>query len=866
MFASFFKKISEFPLKSCLLALMIFVMMAWPSITWGANPIVTRNIPNGTGPMITTEHADITLAETPEEFTTALNFQANEIARRNTELSRLGQDAFDTGKHMEEYKTFKAFAEGKIGSTKPADWSDEQWQNYNQALTKYKEAENVYRENVNLNQSNQDIIRNLEDQLAKDPNNQDLKDALAAREAASASTVKGQCGWFDWTCAVEEIVGIWLSSIQLILFGPLLGLAAFFFNLALSMSVENLDQFLQISGVIKAWSVMRDLCNIVFIFVLLYGAINIMIGKSGTDVNRLISGVIIAALLVNFSGFFVRSLVDVSNLVTVTFNDQISKNASGGASGSLDKSIGLAKNLLNAVKLTSVEEPVPGYPGITQVKRTSLASMIISFLFSIVFALVFIFVLFYLTFVFLLRTVAIIFIFIMSPLAIVGRFLPDNIGMSFWNQWWKPFKENLLFAPLLLFNLYWILLILDSGVASIVGTTGISSVSSSMGLDLFRGSLDAMVFYIFAIFLLFMGISTAKTSAGAIGGMAGKAAGFVGGAVLAGGAAGATKLAQKSGATERLSNWYHGSSAKPARWFNAPSRGAARVARAVGRTGVGKKLASPVSSTLGYLGARGVPGIDQKNYDDWSKRWGWENKELDEQLTRRYKGSEEEDRSGADKFKAFQKMSYSDQARLYSKLSGEDRSKLENEAKKAFDKTKSDADKKQFDAITKLRGELKGKAVKDLKTASTKLEQDIRKKEVLDEAKGLFDKEKRPSIIAKINQNIPPDISDPEQRKLKEEEGIMKKIRAITPNDFEEFFLENRKDIMSDPIIYRSFTTGQLNKLSNVADEDEKAKIKAEITKLATPSTDSFNPRSGDPIAEKSRAWMGNLNNTNNTF
>lgn len=801
------------------MSLLFLALIFWPGSALGKDPIVTRYIPNSVGPMTVIQEADITLAETPEEFTAALNFQANEIARRNTELSRSGQDEFGTGRFMGQYREFKAVAEGKIGQTKPANWTDEQWQNYQQALGKYNEAENVYRENVNLNQSNQQTIQRLEGELAKDPNNQDLKDALAeAKKNASASTVKGKCGWFDWLCMVEEVVGYWLTSIQFILFGPFLWLAAFFFNLALNLSVNNLDQFLQISGVIQAWSVVRDLCNLVFIFALLYGAINIVIGKGGAGAKSLVSSIIIAALLVNFSGFFVRSLVDISNLVATAFNDQISQTTSNGDTSTTGKTTGLASSLLKAVQLTSVEEPVPGYPGITQMKRTSLPAMLVSFGFSIIFALVFICILFYLAFVFMLRAVAIIVIFIMSPLAIASFFLP-LIGKSTWDKWWGHFKDNLLFAPLLLFNLYWILLVLNSGVASVVGKIGIPNTASSMGLDLFSGTLDAMVFYIIAIFLLITGISTAKSSAGSIGAMAGKAAEAVGGAILAGGAAAGALAGKKIGVTKRLSSWYSGSGGR-----------IARTARAVGRTGVGKKLASPISSALGALEKHGVPGASSASYENWSKYFGGENKELDDQLARRYNGDEEEGRKGEHKFKAFQKMSSSDQARLYSKLSAEDRAKLENEAKKARLGGAGAPISEVETNIATMRSKLKGKeseAVK--KSLRTEVKQDKQK----GEKKNALD-----TLNASITSTTPTQREDA--------------IRNVSSGQsMVELFEENEASFRARPDMLQYLTATHLSSLASSGNLDATTK-----TAIKTAIARAIIAGAADPMTSGARTWL----------
>ncbi len=71
------------------------------------------------------------------------------------------------------------------------------------------------------------------------------------------------------------------------------------------------------NGINIAWSTIRDLGNIIFIFMLLW--VSIMNILQMGDAKKFIPTLIIAALLVNFSLFFTKVIIDTSNIVAVQF-------------------------------------------------------------------------------------------------------------------------------------------------------------------------------------------------------------------------------------------------------------------------------------------------------------------------------------------------------------------------------------------------------------------------------------------------------------------------------------------------------------------------------------------------------------------
>ena len=129
-----------------------------------------------------------------------------------------------------------------------------------------------------------------------------------------------------------------VATIILKLFGVLLWLASSIFDLSIYISIISFKSLIASPGVDAAWRIMRDLANLSFIFILFYIAISVIFDISvGSNGKKLIVDVIIIALLVNFSGFLVRVVVDASNVVAYEFYSRMSYDPQANDGWVLDK-------------------------------------------------------------------------------------------------------------------------------------------------------------------------------------------------------------------------------------------------------------------------------------------------------------------------------------------------------------------------------------------------------------------------------------------------------------------------------------------------------------------------------------------------
>ena len=107
--------------------------------------------------------------------------------------------------------------------------------------------------------------------------------------------------------------------------GFLLGVVANFFNVIVSLALSSVlydNDFIP-----AAWTVVRDISNIFFLLVLLYVGVQTILGL-GHGTKKIIAQVVIMALLINFSMFFTKIVIDASNILALVFYNKIDVSTS----------------------------------------------------------------------------------------------------------------------------------------------------------------------------------------------------------------------------------------------------------------------------------------------------------------------------------------------------------------------------------------------------------------------------------------------------------------------------------------------------------------------------------------------------------
>lgn len=104
----------------------------------------------------------------------------------------------------------------------------------------------------------------------------------------------------------------------------LMTVTASFLNVVIPMTISS-TFYTNSAFVSDAWVVVRDISNIFFIIALLYVALQTILGLSGGHhgPKQMIGQIIIMALLINFSMFFTKVVIDGTNILALVFYNKV---------------------------------------------------------------------------------------------------------------------------------------------------------------------------------------------------------------------------------------------------------------------------------------------------------------------------------------------------------------------------------------------------------------------------------------------------------------------------------------------------------------------------------------------------------------
>ncbi|MFA5290849.1 MAG: hypothetical protein WC385_00850, partial [Candidatus Paceibacterota bacterium] len=360
--------------------------------------------------------------------------------------------------------------------------------------------------------------------LAKETARGVIQDKKRAKAEESAACFY-KFGFNFGNCILQLLA--WIGTIITGIVGSLLWVAGHLFDFSVYLSISGIKGWLlNNSGVDAAWRVMRDVGNICFIFILLYIALGTVFEMKGVGGNtqRLVVNVVVIALFVNFSGFFARTIIDASNIIAYEFYIKMDGNQSG-----VGRINNIGWRLVEKLDLTryyvdtsgsNLEDP--------QINRLSFFGIIIQTFGNVLIILAAVFVLLTASILFLIRTIYLIFLYMLGPIAFISGIVPNN-KYNYLSQWFEKLINQAFFAPAFLIPLYLIFAILGNGVGTLAGANGNSFWGGVGG-----GSMLIVLMDMLIIGLLIGCIFVAKTFGAA-------------GAKFATGAAGAGTLAGVKG-------------------------------------------------------------------------------------------------------------------------------------------------------------------------------------------------------------------------------------------------------------------------------------------------------------------------------
>lgn len=308
-----------------------------------------------------------------------------------------------------------------------------------------------------------------------------------------------------------------------------LWVAAILFNSTINYTLNMAGFIKDIPIVAVGWTTFRDVTNLMFIFIILYIAISTIVGNEGYGIKKLLGKVIVGAMLINFSLFFTQAMIDGSNIIALQFyhkirNDAAGQNIKSGKAGSnTDYDAGISAAFVNAMGLQQIyflgKGSSNGGPSNetsgTNLEGTKLglnaSNLILVGLGGTVLVLITAFVFFAATFMLLARTVVLVFLMILSPVAFMGNILPA-LG-KYTGEWWSKLTSNLLFAPVYMMLLYLVMNMILGG--SFKGANG----GGGTFADMFAGGSNWIptVLTFVVLIMLMLGCLIIASKLGVIG-------------------------------------------------------------------------------------------------------------------------------------------------------------------------------------------------------------------------------------------------------------------------------------------------------------------------------------------------------------
>src|SRR3989338_2223724 len=260
------------------------------------------------------------------------------------------------------------------------------------------------------------------------------------------------CSWTPgtWDLCLTNVVYIFAVGIP----SQLAYIGAYFFDLTVQLSLNSAAYSL--AFLTTGWSTVRDLANMFFIFILIYTAFEIMFQAESAGTMRRIALIIIMALLINFSFFITRVVIDTGNILGLQFYNAIQVTGENGqpayiGNGTKDLSFAVM-NAVNVQKLYSTQEfktwndnNKGGF--LTTVITLSFIYITLGIMYGLLFVV-------FLTagVKFMMRVVGLWFVIISAPLAFVARTLTKT--EPYYKQWQENLVKFSLYPAVFLFMYY----------------------------------------------------------------------------------------------------------------------------------------------------------------------------------------------------------------------------------------------------------------------------------------------------------------------------------------------------------------------------------------------------------------------------
>lgn len=379
---------------------------------------------------------------------------------------------------------------------------------------------------------------------------------------------------------------------------------------------ENIGEGSSMGATITStWATLRDIANMCFIFVLLYAAFKAMFDTNFGNFQTTVKNIIIVALLINFSLFFSKVVIDASNIVSVGFYNSIASNnaelgdTSRGGSANFK---GISGGYMRMLGLQTWYSPNILDAGIDA--QNILIVGMMSSVFMLTSAILFLVT----GIMFAARFIILVFLMILSPLALIAYIIPGQKGK--FDEWKDALIAQSFFAPVY-FALTWVAFNLGNSLL----TPNLKTTFVDLVKDPTKDQVGAMSLLLNYVLVMGFGIAALIISKS----MASKTAGFkaisggIGAVALGGTALAGRNLVGRASSlvSEKYRDqWSKTAGGRAGLWLANKGKNASFDVRGLAETGVGKAMGAGNVLDSGVFGKTSGKGGFAKSVEEKAKK------------------------------------------------------------------------------------------------------------------------------------------------------------------------------------------------------------------------------------------------------
>jgi hypothetical protein len=281
------------------------------------------------------------------------------------------------------------------------------------------------------------------------------------------------------------------------------------------LMVASYQNFIGSQAVIQGWVIVRDLSNMFFVVILLVIAFATILHIESYNYKKWLPKLILMAVLINFSKTICGLLIDVAQIVMLTFVNSFKDVAAG-----------------NFVDMMGIKEIV------TFQKDTGgnvFWTLMGAYMLGLIYMIIAVVVLTTMLMILVMRMVMIWIYVVLSPLAYLLSAFPG--GAQYASKWWKDFISNLIVGPVLAFFIWLSFAALQTSESAAdlaalgegrindgIVVSGENKTLNTGSGDMINEASKPSVFikFIIGIGMLIGGLKIAQEVGGAAGSIAGK--------------------------------------------------------------------------------------------------------------------------------------------------------------------------------------------------------------------------------------------------------------------------------------------------------------------------------------------------------